>query len=228
MVAMLSLESLLKLEHTPVAIKFCETTPSGVERIEEAAVSGCSYWKLASQGRVFYTEGQDHFGCPVGAFTHGIELPEQQGEELQTLVGTMVELEYISADEVPDIPQRKDRFQYAAYGPLSSVTFQPDAVIVTGNSKQMMLLSEAAHAEGVEMGSSGVGRPTCAAIPAVIQSGGGVINFGCIGNRVYTNRQDEELYVLFSGEHLAGITERLATIIQANDSLEAFHRARIN
>ena len=214
-----SLESLLKLENEPVSIKFSDRVPAGIERIEESAVSGCSYWEIAAQGRVFYTEGKDHFGCPMGAFTHGVELPVQQGQELKEMVGTMVELEYLKAEEVPIIPQRKESFHYATYGPLSSVSFQADAIIVVGNSKQMMLLSEAVHAEGILVGASGVGRPTCSAIPAVMQSGGALFNFGCIGNRVYTHRQDEELYFLFAGQHLSRIKERLERIIHANDSL---------
>jgi len=65
-----SFEELLGLHRRPVAVKFQESAPEGIARINETAASGCVYWKLAAEGRTFYTEASDHFGCPIGAHTH--------------------------------------------------------------------------------------------------------------------------------------------------------------
>ena len=217
---------LLGLQRQPVAVTFQQSAPDGIPRVEQAATSGCSYWKLAAEGQTFYTEASDHFGCPVGAHTHGITLPEEKAQELEGLIGTMVDLQYIAMEEIPEIPQIDGPFGVAIYGPLSDADDQPDAVLVTGNAKQIMLLAEAAHAAGIASDTSMVGRPTCAAIPAVMQSGRSATNLGCIGNRVYTELADDELYFVIAGSQLKHVVEKLKVVANANRELENFHRAR--
>ena len=221
------LAELLELRRQPVAVAFLEKAPDGVAAIEEPAPSGCAYWKYAADGRTFYTLASDHYGCPIGAHTHGIDLPEETAQELQGLIGTMVELQYLDPDEVAGIPQLQGKFGVAVYAPAADAGFDPDVVIVSGTAKQMMLLAEAAQSAGVACDSSMVGRPTCAALPTVIQSGRSVSNLGCIGNRVYTEMEDDELYFAFAGGQLEPIVEKLEIITNANRELEAFHRARV-
>ncbi len=221
------LVELLGLERQPVAVAFRDSAPEGLERIEASAVSGCTYWKLAAEGRTFFTEAADHYGCPVGSYTHGIDLPEETAQELEGLVTTMVQLEYLDMDEVPDIPQRKETFSVALYAPLVDAVFDPDAVLISGTARQIMLLAEAARSAGIACDSSMVGRPTCAAIPAVMQSGRSATNLGCIGNRVYTEIGDDELYFIVNGAKLDQVVDRLVVIVNANNELEKFHRARL-
>lgn len=217
---------LLNLKRQPVAVAFQQSAPAGIPRVSKPAVSGCTYWKLASEGKTFYTEASDHHGCPVGAHTHGVPLPEEKVKELEGLIGTMVQLQYIDMNEVPGIPQVKGPFGVAVYAPLADAQFKPDAVIVSGNARQMMLLAEAAHAAGVASDTSMVGRPTCAAIPAVMQSGRTATNLGCIGNRVYTELADDELYFVLAGSQLDRIVQKLSTIVNANNELTKFHQNR--
>ena len=73
-----------------------------------------------------------------------------------------------------------------------------------------------------------VGRPTCAAIPEVMKTGLSATNFGCVGNRVYTELQDDELYFVFAGRQSEKIADRLAAIINANEKLEEYHRAKLS
>ncbi len=219
---------LLELESQPVAVAFRDAAPEGVSRIDKVAPSGCTYWKLAAEGRTFYTEASDHFGCAIGAHTHGIELAEEPAKELEGLLGRMVELEYLDMAEVPDIPQRKEPFGVAVYAPLADADFAPDVILVSGNAKQMMLLAEAAHAAGFSSATSVVGRPTCAAIPAVMQSGQVATNLGCIGNRVYTELADDALYFVIAGPQLGAVVEKLSKIVNANRELETFHRGRLS
>jgi uncharacterized protein (DUF169 family) len=221
------INEMLGLQRQPVAVRFQELPPEGLPQIDETAVSGCAYWKLAAQGRSFYTDAADHHGCPIGAYTHGIDLPDETARELEGVVGTMVELQYIAMEEVPEIPQLKGSFGVAIYAPLADADFEPDVVLVCGNAKQMMLLAEAAQLAGLSSDTSMVGRPTCAAIPAVMQSARTATNLGCIGNRVYTELADDELYFVIAGPQLETVVEKLATIIHANDELESYHRGRL-
>ena len=129
-------------------------------------------------------------------------------------------------DEVPGIPKRDEAFQNAVYSPLEDVADIPDVVLVSGTPKQMMLLTEAATAAGIGTDNSVMGRPTCAVIPAVLDSGQTASSLGCIGNRVYTGLSDDDFYFAFPGKHIATIIEKLETIINANSELEKYHQQR--
>jgi uncharacterized protein (DUF169 family) len=60
-----------------------------------------------------------------------------------------------------------------------------------------------------------------------MQSQGVASNLGCIGNRVYTDMPDDELYFAIAGSQLAAVAGKLAGIVHANRELEKFHRSRI-
>jgi uncharacterized protein (DUF169 family) len=216
----------LKLEWRPVAIAFMAAPPPGLPRVDRALPAGCAYWKHASEGRGFYTTAEDHYGCTVGAFTHNVTLPDDKNQELESVVGTMVSLEYLSGDEVPSIPRRQTPMQIAAYAPLADAKFAPDVVVFRGNARQLMLLSEAARSAGIFGGGDILGRPACAMIPHAGNTGSAVASFGCIGNRVYTGLADDEFYVTVPGAGLTRTLERLAVILNANVQLKAFHEAR--
>jgi uncharacterized protein (DUF169 family) len=219
------LQDLLGLKTAAVAITFRTAAPPNVPRVAAAGPSGCSYWKRAAEGQTFYTEAADHFNCSIGAYTHGIDLPPPQMQELQGVIGTMVTLGYIRTEEVPGIPRRAEPFGVVVYGPLAAATEAPDVVLVRGNARQLMLLEEAALAAGVN-GAPLMGRPTCAAIPLAQSTRHGVSSLGCIGNRVYTELGDDEFYYALPGQHLAAVVGQLAKIDNANKELEKYHRAR--
>ena len=48
-----------------------------------------------------------------------------------------------------------------------------------------------------------------------------------IGNRVYTEMSDDELYYALPGKHLAVVIQKLGEIVNANRELEKYHRARV-
>ena len=227
MITARKLQDLLGLKTAPVALTFRATAPPNLPHVAAAGPSGCSYWKRAAQGQTFYTEAADHYHCPIGAYTHGIELPPAQLQELQGVVGTMVSVGYLRAAEVPGIPRRAERFGVAIYGPLVDATEPPDVVLVRGNARQIMLLEEAAQAAGVSGPAPLMGRPTCAAIPLALRTGRGVSSLGCIGNRVYTELGDDEFYYAAPGPHINAVVAELAKIVNANVELEKYHRARL-
>jgi uncharacterized protein (DUF169 family) len=195
-------------------------------RIAMSAPASCSYWRLAAEGQVFYTEAPDHFGCPVGAHTHGVELPSDTARQLNDVVQMMVGLHYIKMEEVPLIPRRQQPFRIALYAPLGNAPFTPDVVLVRGTTRQLMLLAEAAQAAGIAGARAAMGRPTCAVLPETLESGRTAASFGCIGNRVYTGLADDEGYYAIPGEKLSEVVRQLGAILEANRQLEQFHRDR--
>jgi uncharacterized protein (DUF169 family) len=221
-----SLAQLLSLTSPPVSISFVDEAPAGVPHVSAGEAAGCGYWRRAADGEVFYTVADDHKRCPVGAHTHNVPLSPAESTELMGLIGTMVELQYLKMEEVPQIPTRTTPLRVAVYAPLDAAPIAADVVLVRGNARQLMLLAEAAQAAGVAGASPMMGRPTCAVLPEAINAGRTAASFGCVGNRVYTGVADEDAYFAIPGGQLRAVEEQLAVIVHANQELEKFHRAR--
>jgi uncharacterized protein (DUF169 family) len=218
--------SSLNLTHSPVAVAFVAAPPAGLTRIPRPDPASCGYWKQASEGRAFFTTADDHQNCPVGAFTHGVALSAEKQQELEGLVGTMVELKYLRTDEVPQIPHRTSPLQVAAYAPLAQAGFEPDVVIFRGTPRQIMVISEAARRAGALDESALMGRPACSMLPKAAGATQAVTSVGCIGNRVYTGLDDNDLYLSIPGGALDRVLAEIPAIVHANVELEKFHRAR--
>jgi uncharacterized protein (DUF169 family) len=221
-----SLAALLGLSSSPVAITFLDAPPAGVPHVSAVEPAGCGYWRRAAAGEVFFTVADDHKQCPVGAHTHNVRLSPADQQELMGLVQTMVGLSYMTMDDVAQIPRRATPMQVAVYAPLALTPVSPDVVLVRGNARQLMLLAEAAQAAGVAGTEATMGRPTCAILPASINSARTAASFGCVGNRVYTGAGETEAYYAIPGPLLGAVEHTLSTIVRANEELEKFHRAR--
>jgi uncharacterized protein (DUF169 family) len=209
-----------------VAFTFSDIRPSELPREVSPQPSGCSFWKLAAEGNAFYAEAPDHFGCVVGAHALGAELPLAQIEELMGLTSTMVALSYLKAEEVAQLPRRSDPLRFVTYAPLSLSPALPDLVLVRGNVRHLMLLTEAARAAGFLKSSPAMGRPACAIVPESLASGQVVLSLGCTGNRVYTGLGDHEGYLAIPGNALESVCAGLTTILRANEVLERLHHQR--
>jgi uncharacterized protein (DUF169 family) len=112
-----------------------------------------------------------------------------------------------------------------AYAPLADASFTPEVVILVGKPGKLMLLQEAAARAGVKTQPALLARPTCMAIPAAL-AGGATASSGCVGNRVYTDLAEDELYIMVPGADLEKIAVELNTILDANAKLNAYHRQR--
>ena len=215
----------LGLSRRPVAVAFRDAPPPGVSAFAGSEPSGCSFWRLAEAGRTFYTVPADHYNCPIGSYTHAIPLPPQRASELEQTLGFMGGLGYVRMEEVPGIPVLARTPGAVVYAPLGDTPVDPDVVLVAGRPGRLMLLLEAAGRAGVTTQPGLLGRPTCMALPAAL-AGGTIASTACIGNRVYTDLGDDELYVAIPGRDLARVAAELTTIIAANDTLADYHRGR--
>src|SRR5687768_11114688 len=68
-------------------------------------------------------------------------------------------------------------------------------------------------------------RPTCMILPAALKHGT-VASSGCIGNRVYTELADADLYVAVPGRDVFAVAEQTVVIRAANAALLQYHRDR--
>lgn len=215
----------LDLKKRPVAVKFMEIPPKDVAKFEGAEPSDCSFWRIAAAGKTFYTVPSDHYNCAVGSHTHNIPLPPERAKELEQTLSFMTDIGYIKMEEVPGIPQLAMMPGAVVYSPLGDTPVDPDVVIFAGPAAQIMLLQEAVHRAGRTAQFPMLGRPTCMAIPAAMAKGA-VASSGCMGNRVYTDLADGELYSMVPGKDLERIADELDTIASANAKLHEYHRSR--
>jgi uncharacterized protein (DUF169 family) len=215
----------LGLERRPVAVAFLKTPPAGVAKFEGTMPSGCSFWRLAAEGRTFYTVPGDHYNCPIGSYTHNIALPPERAPELEQTLSLMGSLGYVKMEEVPGIPRLPEPPGAVVYAPLGETPVEPDVAIFAGRPARLMLLGEAALRAGVSANAPLLPRPTCMALPAALAQGV-VTSAGCIGNRVYTDLGEDELYAVVPGRDLARVADELETIATANAQLAEYHRGR--
>jgi uncharacterized protein (DUF169 family) len=215
----------LDLGHRPVAVSFLDTAPPLVEKFEGMRPSGCSFWKLAAEGRVFYTVGADHFNCPIGSYTHNIPLPEGRAHELNDTLEFMTAIGYLRMAEVAEIPRLKETPEIVMYAPLAETPVDPDVVLFWGPPGRVMLLQEAAMRAGVATQFKTLARPTCMVLPAAL-SQGTVASSGCIGNRIYTGLEEADMYVAVPGTDIGPVAEQTAVIRAANSALRQYHEER--
>jgi uncharacterized protein (DUF169 family) len=215
----------LRLKKRPVAVKFLDAPPSGIPKFEGAEPSGCSFWRIAAAGKTFYTVPSDHYNCAVGSHTHNIPLPPERARELEQTLSFMTDIGYIKMEEVPGIPQLARMPAAVVYSPLGEAPVDPDVVIFAAPAAQIMLLQEAAQRAGRAAQFPMLGRPTCMAIPAAMAKGA-IISSGCIGNRVYTDLAEGELYAMVPGKDVGRIADELETTASANAKLQEYHRSR--
>ena len=217
--------SALRLDRPPVAIAFRDEAPAGVDRLSGAQPSSCSFWRVAAEGRTFYTLPEDHLNCPVGSYTHNIPLPPAREPELMQTLSLMSDIGYIRMEDVAGMPRLAKTPGVLVYSPLADAPVAPDAVLVSGKPGQMMLLQEAA-ARAQQATSPLLGRPTCMAIPAAVANAAVVSSLGCVGNRVYTGLSDDLFYAVVSGSVLESIVAQIGTILAANATLAEYHTQR--
>ena len=219
------LSSELGLTRRPVAIAFVDAPPAGVCKFTGSVPSGCTFWRLASDGRVFFTVPVDHYNCPIGSYTHNIPLPSDRAHQLGETLSFMAENGYVRMDEVPRIPVLPTTPAVIVYAPLGDTPVDPDVVIFTASAARLMLLHEAAISAGVTAHFNTLARPTCMAVPAAL-AGGMVVSSGCIGNRVYTDLGEGELYAALRGKDLSKLADHARTIVAANAKLQDYHEVR--
>src|SRR5215475_6807781 len=209
----------------PVAVAFLEAVPTGVEKFDGTQPSGCSFWRLAAQGRTFYTVPENHFNCAVGAYTHNIPLSPEREKETEQTLKMMFDLGYVKREEVPQIPRLAKTPKAILYSSLGETPVEPNVELFALKPGAAMILQEAAAQAGVGTGAPALGRPTCMALPASLQHGT-ITSLGCIGNRTYTGLGEDELYVVLRGKDLARVAEALAVISSANSALLEYARGQ--
>lgn len=220
-----SLSGSLDLQQSPIAITFADTWPEGIPAHAGQVPAGCRFWGDAAAG-AFATSAADHNRCAIGVYTHNLEPSPGQQTDLMDALKIFGDLGYVRPEDLPLIPVLGTQPKYVVYGPLASTTLPPDVVLLFVNASQTLILSEATQQVEQQIPPA-MGRPACAVVPQVMNSGRAALSLGCCGARAYLDvlADDVALFAIPGGK-LAAYAERIAALAQANAVLSRFHHLR--
>jgi uncharacterized protein (DUF169 family) len=221
-----SLMESLKLQTPPVAVCITEKLPEGIPAPEKSAAAGCMFWECGAT-QTFVTSPKDHENCAIGMFTHHMPTTSASDQaNLNDSLKVFGDLGYVRPEDIPGIPVLKDEAKYVVYAPLASTPLPPTAVLLFVNSEQGLIVTEAAQQMEADIPPA-LGRPACAIVPQVANTGKAALSLGCCGARAYLNilTGDVALWAL-PGARLAEYAERIKALAQANNILGQFHKIR--
>lgn len=219
------LDSLLKLQSSPLAITFSAEAPAGVNAFDAPmpeptadgrtgrVPAGCVFW-IEAAARTFTTEPADHGNCSVGSLTHGFKTIEEVAGNSD--VAALLESGWVSMDVVPKIPTVKERARFITYGPLDQTSIDPDVVFLRLNPKQTMMLSDALPELRFE------GKPQCHIIAIAKEQNEVAVSVGCMLSRVRTGMSNNEMTCAIPAGRLNEVVERLKTHATADNAVAAY------
>jgi uncharacterized protein (DUF169 family) len=216
---------LLHLEQPPIAISFTDTPPEGVAPYSGNAPAGCRFWQDAATS-TFTTCARDHELCAIGVHTHSLRPSAAQQKDLVDALKVFADLGYVRPEDVPQIPVLKNQSQFVTYSPLAESPLPPDLVILFVRADQTLILSEATQQLESE-NTPAMGRPACAVIAQVMNTGRSAMSLGCCGARAYldTFTNTTEIFAIPASK-LQGYVERIRILTNANTLLSQFHQLR--
>ena len=220
-----TLTSSLKLAQPPVAVCFADSVPESIPAHTGQSPAGCRFWQDAAT-TVFATSSADHALCAIGVYTHNLEPSPAQQTDLMDALKVFGDLGYVTPQDLPLIPVLTARPKHLVYAPLAQSPLKPGVVLLVVDANQTLILSEAVQ-QVENQNAPAMGRPACAVIPQVMNTGRAALSLGCCGARAYLDvlTDDVALFAL-PGANLAAYVERIAALAQANSVLSKFHQLR--
>lgn len=217
------LRNTLGLRQSPVAISFMDSVPVDMARPDTQVAAGCRFWQDAAD-KAFVTAASDHSLCAIGLHTHTFRTASLV--DLQDALQVFGELGYVREEDIAAIPVLNKRSEYVAYSPLAETRFAPDVVLLFVNARQTLVLSEAV--QQVEGGNPpAMGRPACAVVPQVRNTGRAALSLGCCGARAYLDVLTDDVAIFaMPGENLEAYVQRIEVLANANSVLTKFHSIR--
>jgi uncharacterized protein (DUF169 family) len=220
-----TLTASLKLAQQPVAVSFTDSVPASVPAHNGQSPAGCRFWQDAATA-TFATSSADHSLCAIGVYTHNLESSPAQQTDLMDALQVFGDLGYVTPQDLPLIPVLNARPKHVVYSPLAHAPLPPGVVLLIVDANQTLILSEAVQ-QVEHQNAPAMGRPACAVIPQVMNTGRAALSLGCCGARAYLDvLTDNVALFALPGANLAAYVERIAALAQANSVLSKFHQLR--
>jgi uncharacterized protein (DUF169 family) len=220
-----TLTSSLNLRQPPVAVCFTDSLPASIPAHDGSVPAGCRFWQDAATA-AFATSPADHALCAIGVYTHNLEPSPAQQTDLMDALKVFGDLGYVTPQDLPLIPVLTSRPKHIVYSPLAQSPLAPGVVLLIVDAGQTLILSEAVQ-QVENQNAPAMGRPACAVIPQVMNTGRAALSLGCCGARAYLDvLTDNVALFALPGAKLAAYVERITVLVQANAVLSKFHHLR--
>lgn len=207
----------LSLTEPPVQITYLQEEPVGLAEYAGEVPSGCTYWGAGVE-KAFYARLADHFNCEIGAFVMGVQPEGELKERLFGTIGKMEDEGYLAKGEANSIPHLKAAPPFVCYGPLGSLPFRPDVVVMfVAPDAAMLGLEGASFGKAHPFPVPVTGRPACSIIPYILQEVQPVaVSFGCTGFRTYVDNAKGKVLMAVRGDSIEEFSNSIVKIASAN------------
>ena len=220
-----ALTASLNLQQPPIAISFTNAVPDDVNRVAGSVPAGCRFWEDSAQ-KAFVTTAVDHSLCSIGVYTHNLEPSPAQQTDLMDALKVFGQLEYVTPADLAAIPVLSERSTHIVYSPLASSPLPPDVVLLFVNANQSLILCEATQQVEQQIAPA-LGRPACAVVPQVMNTGRAALSLGCCGARAYLDVLEDDVAIFaIPGSKLEAYVQRIEALSKANRVLSSFHTLR--
>src|SRR5271168_4068215 len=220
-----TLAASLDLRQPPVAICFAGSVPVGVKAHAGRVPAGCRFWEDGAAS-AFATSAADHSLCAIGVYTHNLKTSPAQQTDLMDALKVFGELDYVRQEDLALIPVLESQPGYVVYAPLADSPLPPDVVLLFVNANQTLILSEATQ-QVENQNAPAMGRPACAIVPQVMNTGRAALSLGCCGARAYLDVLTNDVAIFaIPGAKLEACALRIEALSRANDVLSRFHQIR--
>jgi uncharacterized protein (DUF169 family) len=132
----------------------------------------------------------------------------------------------VRREDLALVPVLNFQPKYIVYGPLAQSPLAPDIVILFVDANQTLLLCEATQ-QVEHQNPPAMGRPACAVIAQVVNTGRAALSLDCCGARAYLDvLTDDTAVFAIPGKSLTAYAKRIQVLARANATLSMFHRIR--
>jgi uncharacterized protein (DUF169 family) len=197
-----ALQEYVRPQHQPLAIKMAKTAAEIPPRLRHPAKDMgfqsaiCQGISIARRYGWALALTKDDLSCPLAKVVFGFEKDVPYYTEGFACADMYTET--AEAGAVTEAQQPK--FPYGAYhailvAPLTRAEFEPDVIVVYGNSAQVMrLVTAALYKRGGRITSSFSGRIDCAdIIIQTMHTGECQVILPCYGDRIFAQTEDTEM-----------------------------------
>ncbi len=213
-----ALDKYVRLTHFPTAIKMLkkgEPLPPKVRRPsadmgEQIAI--CQGFAFARRYGWNIAIGREDISCPLARIVWGFEPMLDYYLNGMTCAGMYTETPAASAVSESEVARFKQgEYEYVVVAPLQRAEFDPDVVLVYGNSAQVMRLVIAAlWKRGGRIHSSFAGRIDCSdEVIVTMQKDDYQVVLPCNGDRIFAQTQDDEMAFTIPGSKIDELIEGL-------------------
>jgi uncharacterized protein (DUF169 family) len=220
-----TLKNVLKLQGSPVAIKFAtskDEIPAGMEELDKT-IRHCTMVNLARHDwKIFYATAGKH-ECNGGAWALGLKeiTPALKTGDFYFKLG-----KYNSAAAcrrtIDHIPHLRSGDTYATlYAPLEKTPFTPHVILIVTTPRNMLKLAQSTLFRlggRINAEFSGIQSVCSDATAQTYLTGHANFSLGCDGSRKFSGIADDEMVMGFAAEMLPEITAALKIVAGAAGS----------